>query len=134
MTLEVRNVSKRFPGATAVDNVSFEARAGEITGYKHSLEYHPFAAKWFYGVYALCVVGSATAVGLVSDLVWLNIAAQVLNAFLLPLVIGLLVALAVNALPETMRLKGGYLWILIAVCTVVVAIGVFGGVQGVFAW
>ena len=33
MTLEVRNVSKRFPGATAVDNVSFEARAGEITGY-----------------------------------------------------------------------------------------------------
>ena len=33
MTLEVRNVSKRFPGTLAVDNVSFEARAGEITGY-----------------------------------------------------------------------------------------------------
>jgi len=32
-TLEVRNVSKRFPGTLAVDNVSFEARAGEITGY-----------------------------------------------------------------------------------------------------
>jgi ABC-2 type transport system ATP-binding protein len=31
--LEVRNVSKRFPGALAVDNVSFTARAGEITGY-----------------------------------------------------------------------------------------------------
>ena len=33
MTLELRNVSKRFTGILAVDNVSFEARAGEITGY-----------------------------------------------------------------------------------------------------
>ncbi len=31
--LELRNVSKRFPGIAAVDNVSFSARAGEITGY-----------------------------------------------------------------------------------------------------
>ena len=33
MTLELRNVSKRFPGVLAVDNVSFSAPAGEITGY-----------------------------------------------------------------------------------------------------
>jgi ABC-2 type transport system ATP-binding protein len=32
-TLELRNVSKRFTGIPAVDNVSFQARAGEITGY-----------------------------------------------------------------------------------------------------
>jgi ABC-2 type transport system ATP-binding protein len=31
--LELRNVSKRFTGITAVDNVSFSAKAGEITGY-----------------------------------------------------------------------------------------------------
>ena len=31
--LELRNVSKRFSGIVAVDNVSFSARAGEITGY-----------------------------------------------------------------------------------------------------
>jgi ABC-2 type transport system ATP-binding protein len=31
--LELRNVCKRFPAVTAVDNVSFTARAGEITGY-----------------------------------------------------------------------------------------------------
>ncbi len=31
--LELRGVSKRFPGALAVDNVSFIARPGEITGY-----------------------------------------------------------------------------------------------------
>ena len=31
--LELRNVTKRFTGITAVDNVSFCARPGEITGY-----------------------------------------------------------------------------------------------------
>jgi ABC-2 type transport system ATP-binding protein len=31
--LELRNVSKRFRGITAVDHVSFTARPGEITGY-----------------------------------------------------------------------------------------------------
>jgi ABC-2 type transport system ATP-binding protein len=33
MTLELRGVSKRFSGIAAVDDVSFSARAGEITGY-----------------------------------------------------------------------------------------------------
>src|SRR5690349_13607022 len=31
--LELRGVSKRFTGCLAVDQVSFEARPGEITGY-----------------------------------------------------------------------------------------------------
>jgi ABC-2 type transport system ATP-binding protein len=31
--LQLQNVSKRFSGIVAVDNVSFSARAGEITGY-----------------------------------------------------------------------------------------------------
>jgi ABC-2 type transport system ATP-binding protein len=31
--LELRNVSKRFSGITAVDSVSFSARAGEVIGY-----------------------------------------------------------------------------------------------------
>ena len=31
--LELRNVSKRFAGSLAVDNVSFRARPGEVTGY-----------------------------------------------------------------------------------------------------
>jgi ABC-2 type transport system ATP-binding protein len=31
--LELRSVSKRFSGIPAVDNVSFSARAGEVTGY-----------------------------------------------------------------------------------------------------
>ena len=31
--LELRSVTKRYPGATAVKDVSFQARAGEVTGY-----------------------------------------------------------------------------------------------------
>src|SRR5215813_5801435 len=31
--LEVRNVTKKFSGIAAVDNVSFSARPGEVTGY-----------------------------------------------------------------------------------------------------
>jgi ABC-2 type transport system ATP-binding protein len=33
MKLELHNVSKRFPGVLAVDNVSFAAQGGQITGY-----------------------------------------------------------------------------------------------------
>ncbi len=116
--------------AAIVCSLALAWGAGEITGYKHSLEHHPFAAKWFYGVYAACVVGSATLVGFAPDLVWLNVTAQVLNAFLLPLVIGFLIALAIRVPPEAMRPKGAYRWLLIAICAVVVTVGVYGGVQG----
>jgi hypothetical protein len=80
------------------------------------------------------VVGSATLVGFASDLVRLNIAAQVLNAVLLPLVIGLLIALATKALPEAMRPRGVYLWMLIGISTSVIAAGVYGAFQGLFGF
>jgi hypothetical protein len=67
-----------------------------------------------------------------SNLVWLNIAAQVLNVFLMPLVIGFLVALAVTSLPEPYRLRGWYLGLIVAACGVVSAVGVFGGVRALF--
>jgi len=81
-------------------------------------------------LHVACVVGATALVWFVPDLVWLNIAAQVLNAFLLPLVIGLLVALAVKALPEPLRLRGFYLWVLIGISAIVIAVALFGGVSG----
>jgi len=116
--------------AAIVCSLALAWGVGEVTGYRHSLENHPFQAKWFYGVYAVCVAGSAAIVWLVPDLVWLTIAAQVLNAFLLPLVIGFLVALAVTTLPDAIRPRGVYLWALVAVSAIVSAVGVFGGVSG----
>ncbi len=116
--------------AAIVCSLALAWGVGEVAGYRRSLEDRPFEAKWFYGVYAASVAGSAIVVWLVPDLVWLTIAAQVLNAFLLPLVIGFLVALAVKALPAPLRPQGLYLWGLIGVSTVVIAVGLYGGVSG----
>ena len=54
-----------------------------------------------------------------------------MNALLLPLVLGFLIALAVRALPQAVRLRGWYLWLVIAVAAVTCALGVFGGLQGI---
>ena len=55
-------------------------------------------------------------VGVAPDLVSLNVGVQVMNALLLPLVLGFLVALAVRALPPAVRLRGWYLRVVVAVC------------------
>jgi Mn2+/Fe2+ NRAMP family transporter len=116
--------------AAIVCSLALAWGVGEVAGYQRSLEYHPFAARWFYGVYVAAVVGSAMLVGSVPDLVWLSIAAQVLNAFLLPLVIGFLVALAVIVLPESLRPRGLYLAALISISGLVIAVGLLGGIYG----
>jgi Mn2+/Fe2+ NRAMP family transporter len=116
--------------AAIVCSLALAWGVGEVAGYRRSLEYHPFEAKWFYAIYAVFVVGSAALVWLAPDLVWLTIAAQVVNAFLLPLVIGFLVALALKALPEAIRPRGFYLWVLIAVSAFVIAVGLYGGIAG----
>jgi len=103
---------------------------GEVTGYKHSLEHHPFEARWFYAVYAISVIGAALAVGVAPNLVSLNVGVQVMNALLLPVVLGFLIALAVKALPEERRLKGWYFWLVLAVSSVTCLLGVFGGLSG----
>jgi len=115
--------------AAIVASLALAWGVGEIAGLKRTLELHPFAAGWFYGVYALCVVGSAVAVWIASDLVWLNVAAQVLNAFLMPLVIGFLVALAATALPEPYRVGGWRLRLIVGICAVVSALGFIGGLR-----
>jgi Mn2+/Fe2+ NRAMP family transporter len=114
--------------AAIVCSLALAWGVGEVAGYRRSLEYRPFEAKWFYGLYVACVVGAAALVWFAPDLVGLNIAAQVLNVFLLPLVIGFLVALAVTTPPVPLRLRGFYLWVLIAISAIVIAVGLFGGV------
>ena len=116
--------------AAIVSSLALAWGVGEVTGHRRSLEYRPLEARWFYGVYVACAAGAAALVWLVPDLVALNIAAQVLNAFLLPLVIGLLVTLAVTALPEPLRLRGWYLGLIIGVSTIVCALALFGGISG----
>ena len=106
---------------------------GEIAGYKHSLEHRPLEAPWFYIVYTAAVVGGAIIVAEVPDLVSLNVAVEVMNALLLPLVLGFLVALAMRALPREHRLRGTYRWIVIGLSSLVAALGVYGGIAGIWS-
>jgi Mn2+/Fe2+ NRAMP family transporter len=116
--------------AAIVCSLAFAWGVGEVTGYRHTLEQHPLRARWFYAGYALCIVGGAIVVGVWPNLVTLNIGVQVMNALMLPLVLGMLIALAVKALPAAHRLRGWYLWLVLAVCTAAAALGVIGGVSG----
>jgi hypothetical protein len=54
-----------------------------------------------------------------------------MNALLLPVVLGFLVALARMALPKEVRLRGWYFWLVIAVATLTCLLGVFGGLSGI---
>ena len=116
--------------AAIVASLALAWGLGEVTGYKRSLEHRPLEARWFYLVYAVSIVGGCVLVAVSPDLVALNVGVQVMNALLLPVVLGFLIALAVKALPENVRLKGWYLWLVIAVAGVTCALGVFGGLTG----
>ena len=104
---------------------------GEITGFKHSLEHHPREAPWFYSTYIVTLIAGAVLVDSGINLVDLNIAIEVMNALLLPIVLGFLFLLAVKALPDEHKLKGGYLWLVAIVLFITAAFGVFGGIQGI---
>jgi Mn2+/Fe2+ NRAMP family transporter len=116
--------------AAIVSSLALAWGLGEVTGYKRSLENHPLEARWFYGVYAIAVIGAAVAVWRIPNLVSLNIGVQVMNALLLPFVLGFLIALARLALPAAYRLRGWYFAVVVAVAGLTCILGVFGGLSG----
>jgi Mn2+/Fe2+ NRAMP family transporter len=116
--------------AAIVVSLAFAWGLGEVAGYRRSLEHHPLEARWFYGVYAACVIGGSVFVGLWPDLVSLNIGVQVMNALLLPVVLAFLIALARRALPKTQRLAGTAYAVVLVVALLVCLLGVFGGFSG----
>jgi Mn2+/Fe2+ NRAMP family transporter len=119
--------------AAIVSSLALAWGLGEVSGYKRSLEMKPFQAKWFYAVYTAAVIGGAFLVGVAPNLVSLNVGVQVMNAFLLPLVLGFLVRLAMVALPPAHRLRGWYMYVVIGICAVTCVFGVYGGVSGLFS-
>lgn len=119
--------------AAIVCSLSLAWGLGEAAGYRRSLEDRPASAPWFYGVYIASVTGSAYVVWLTPNLVSLNIAAQVVNTLMLPLVIGPLVMLSVTALPAQQRPRGAYLWTICCIAAMVCVAGLVGAGWGVFA-
>jgi Mn2+/Fe2+ NRAMP family transporter len=116
--------------AAIICSLGFAWGLGEVTGYRHRLEQHPLLARWFYAAYAGMVICAAITVALFPHLVALNIAVQVMNAFMLPVVLGMLIALSVIALPPERRLSGPYRWLVVALCALTSVAGVLGGVFG----
>lgn len=104
---------------------------GEVTGYKHSLEHHPAEAPWFYATYIIILIIGAIVVISGINLVNLSVAVNVMNALLLPIVLGFLFLLARNALPASHRISGFYAWIVGIVLLVTTSFGVYAGVSGI---
>lgn len=81
---------------------------GEVSGYRHSLEHHPLEAPWFYAIYTVSIILGGLFVVSGVNLIELSIAVQIMNALLLPIVLGFLYFLALKALPGDYRLRGIY--------------------------
>jgi len=108
------------------------ARAlAEVLGAKHKLEDEPSEAPCFYGFYAVALIVCATIVGSGVNLVSLSVGVQVMNALLLPIVLGFLFLLA-RRLPAPYRLKGGYAGLVGALIAATVVFGVYSGVAGLW--
>ncbi len=106
---------------------------GEVTGYKRSLAHHPFEAPWFYAVYVVCLLIGAMTVLSGINLVNLTVAVEVMNALLLPIVLGFLYLLALKALPDPWRLRGWYAWLVGFIVVLTSVVGVYAGVMGIFS-
>lgn len=106
---------------------------GEVMGYKRSLEHKPKEAPWFYCVYTLTLIigGVIVATGFI-NLVKLSIAVEVMNALLLPIVLGFLYVLAVKTLPEQYKLKGAYGIIVGIILFITAGFGLVAGIWGAF--
>ena len=105
---------------------------GEVSGYKRSLEHQPRKAPWFYVVYtAMLVIGGAIVL-LEGNLVNLSVAVQVMNAALLPIVLGFLYLLALKALPKPYRLQGIYSVAVGVVVATTSILGIYAAVSPLF--
>jgi Mn2+/Fe2+ NRAMP family transporter len=98
----------------------------EIFGWKHSLNSRPSRkSAGFYLVYALTHVAGAILVLASVDLVSLAVDAEVMNALLLPIVLGFLLALERRALPASARMRGFHKYATWALCLAVMCFGLY---------
>nr|WP_306439442.1 divalent metal cation transporter [Mycobacterium simiae] len=98
----------------------------EVFGWRHTLNQRPNreTAK-FYITYALAhLIGAALVLGSV-DLVNLAVDVEVMNALLLPIVLGLLLVLEARALPQQWRMSGARKYITRTLCLLPIAFGLY---------
>lgn len=117
--------------ATIVVTLTAARALGEVLGVKHSLEHSPREAPWFYGIYTASLIVGALIVASGVNLVNLSVGVQVMNALLLPIVLGFLYLLA-RRLPKAFRLKGVYAFTVAATIVITAGFGVYAGISGIW--
>lgn len=110
----------------------------ELTGRERSLNMPFNEAKDFYITFIGLLILSAvvTMIPGVGDSVVLNVQVEILNAVLMPFVVGFLTFLACKegVLPENHRVKGWYKWMLITVFFICSAFSWYGAYETVDDW
>lgn len=112
--------------AAIVSSLALAWGLGEFAGLRRSLERTPMQAPWFYGLYVYAVVSCSVLVLCVPDLIALNLAAQVINALLSPIVMCMLIVLSGVALPAEHRTPVWYRLILLTAACGLGGVGLVG--------
>ncbi|MGD0024460.1 MAG: divalent metal cation transporter [Xanthobacteraceae bacterium] len=115
--------------ATIVVTLTAARTVSEVLGAKHHLEDEPHEAPWFYGIYTATLVVGAVLIVSGINLISLSVGVQVMNALLLPIVLGFLYLLA-RRLPPSYRLRGTYAVLVAVVVAATVAFAVYSGLAG----
>ena len=105
---------------------------GEVAGYRRSLSDHPREAPWFYGIFTAALIAAGLVVASGVNLVRLSVAIEVMNALLLPIVLGFLFLLARRALPAPYRLAGPYAWLVGTMILMTAGFGLYAALVGTF--
>jgi len=116
--------------ATIVVTLTAARSLGEVMGVNHSLDHAPQDAPWFYGIFTASLILGGLFVASGVNLVTLSVGVQVMNALLLPIVLGFLYLLA-RRLPEPYRLSGFYAVVVALVVLLAAGFGVYAGLSGV---
>ncbi|WKN29125.1 divalent metal cation transporter [Apilactobacillus kunkeei] len=98
----------------------------EVLDWKHSLnERINHSNLGFYSMYSLVLIISALLVLFNEDLVSIAITVEVINALMVPIVLGFLLMLESKALPDRYKMKGIYKKIVIILSLIVMAFGIY---------
>lgn len=98
----------------------------EVLDWKHSLNERINRSNLgFYSMYSLVLIFSALLVLFNEDLVSIAITVEVINALMVPIVLGFLLMLETKALPDRYKMKGIYKKIVIILSLIVMAFGIY---------
>jgi len=112
--------------AAIVASVAGAWALAEVGGWRRSLNEAPNRTNTkFFTSYALTHIAGAALVLASVNLIRLAIDVEVLNALLLPLVLGLLLALEAKALPDHLRMHGAKRFAATTLCGIVMVFGAY---------